>query len=210
MTKGQIVRKVRREINRYDKFSQANLNAWLDCFVNFAGEALNYIDEKQIDDFIKLLIKSVQDEKFEAVLVAFDIFQEMQNEQFLDEMIEIFLDEAQVYIGGMSSTDDVKDFFARVFMIILLYRDKARAKELEEKAKKKLKQMNWSLLVAKQKYTVLPQNSPKVEEKQEVTHKNTTSTFLEFFTGLFGRGFGLKSILLDFKDQVFGFFDMFK
>lgn len=210
MTKGQIVRKVRREINRYDKFSQANLNAWLDGFVNFAGEALNYIDEKQIDDFIKLLIKSVQDEKFEAVLVAFDIFQEMQNEQFLDEMIEIFLDEAQVYIGGMSSTDDVKDFFARVFMIILLYRDKARAKELEEKAKKKLKQMNWSLLVAKQKYTVLPQNSPKVEEKQEVTHKNTTSTFLEFFTGLFGRGFGLKSILLDFKDQVFGFFDMFK
>lgn len=210
MTKGQIVRKVRREINRYDKFSQANLNAWLDCFVNFAGEALNYIDEKQIDDFIKLLIKSVQDEKFEAVLVAFDIFQEMQNEQFLDEMIEFFLDEAQVYIGGMSSTDDVKDFFARVFMIILLYRDKARAKELEEKAKKKLKQMNWSLLVAKQKYTVLPQNSPKVEEKQEVTHKNTTSTFLEFFTGLFGRGFGLKSILLDFKDQVFGFFDMFK
>ena len=164
MTKGQIVRKVRREINRYDKFSQANLNAWLDCFVNFAGEALNYIDEKQIDDFIKLLIKSVQDEKFEAVLVAFDIFQEMQNEQFLDEMIEIFLDEAQVYIGGMSSTDDVKDFFARVFMIILLYRDKARAKALEEKAKKKLKQMNWSLLVAKQKYTVLPQNSPKVEE----------------------------------------------
>ena len=201
MTIGQILRKIKKEINSYDKPSQAKLNAWLDCFAHFAGEALNFVDEKDIDSFIKLLIKAVYEEKLEAVLLALRLYQEMESQEFLDQMFEIFLEEAKVYIGRMSKSEELKDFFARVFMIVCLYRDKERAKELEEKAKKKLQLLHWHFPVQQEKPKIV---EVKVEEKKQEP-KSTTSSFLDFFTELFGKGFGFKSILDIFRDTIFGF-----
>lgn len=200
MTIGQILRKIKKEINSYDKPSQAKLNAWLDCFARFAGEALNFVDEKDIDSFIKLLIKAVYEEKLEAVLLALRLYQEMESQEFLDQMFEIFLEEAKVYIGGMATGEELRDFFARVFELVRLYHDKARAKELEEKSKKKLIALHWLFPVPEEK----PKPVEQKEKEEKKAPESTTSSFLDFFTLLFGKGFAFKSILDIFKETIFG------
>lgn len=166
MNERQILKKVRAAIKKHKGLTNKNLTPWLSCVYGFAVEFSKYVQPAEIDNLIDLLVENVSTDNYDVNLLVLKLMQELYRGASLEELFALFFDGAAYFVGSSSQVDEVKEFFEKVVLLLMFYRNKARAEETKKYLEKRMKELSWHLIIQKEEKTE-PQEQPQQPSRQE-------------------------------------------